>query len=207
MIRTSCPSRSRGPRADQKRPRAASSQFNWRIRGEWKPEAWHLGLVTVVDGEVVGSQGIRATTSPSRRASRPAPGSASATREGDRKGDARRGAALRVRRPRRRGRVERRVGDNATFARCQRGARLRAERRAHRRSARSGRPSHRAAPPPLGPGRRGRRDDICIEGLDECRTEFGLDRSPFAHRAAHAPPTRRQPSAARLAATSSASPG
>lgn len=33
-------------------------QFNWRLRGEWKPEAWHLSLVTVVDGEVVGTQGI-----------------------------------------------------------------------------------------------------------------------------------------------------
>ena len=33
-------------------------QFNWRIRAEWKPEAWHLSLVTVVGGEVVGMQGI-----------------------------------------------------------------------------------------------------------------------------------------------------
>jgi len=35
-------------------------QFNWRIRAEWKPEAWHLSLVTIVDGRVVGMQGIGA---------------------------------------------------------------------------------------------------------------------------------------------------
>ena len=35
-------------------------QFNWRLRAEWKPEAWHLSLVTVVAGEVVGMQGISA---------------------------------------------------------------------------------------------------------------------------------------------------
>ena len=56
-------------------------QFNWRIRAEWKPEAWHLSLVTVVDGEVVGMQGISAQrASRSRRPSRPARGSACATR-------------------------------------------------------------------------------------------------------------------------------
>jgi RimJ/RimL family protein N-acetyltransferase len=35
-------------------------QFNWRIRADWKPEAWHLSLVTVVGDEVVGMQGIGA---------------------------------------------------------------------------------------------------------------------------------------------------
>jgi RimJ/RimL family protein N-acetyltransferase len=35
-------------------------QFNWRLRAEWKPDDWHLNLVTTVDGEVVGNQGIAA---------------------------------------------------------------------------------------------------------------------------------------------------
>lgn len=33
-------------------------QFNWRLRAEWKPDDWHLNLVTIVDGAVVGNQGI-----------------------------------------------------------------------------------------------------------------------------------------------------
>ncbi len=36
-------------------------QHNWRLRADWKPEAWHLSLVTVVDREIVGMQGIAAT--------------------------------------------------------------------------------------------------------------------------------------------------
>jgi RimJ/RimL family protein N-acetyltransferase len=35
-------------------------QWNWRARGEWTPENWRLDLVAVVDGEVVGSQGLHA---------------------------------------------------------------------------------------------------------------------------------------------------
>jgi RimJ/RimL family protein N-acetyltransferase len=37
-------------------------QFNWRLRAEWKPEAWHLSFVTVADGAVVGMQGMGATS-------------------------------------------------------------------------------------------------------------------------------------------------
>jgi RimJ/RimL family protein N-acetyltransferase len=37
-------------------------QFNWRIRAEWKPEAWHLSFVTVAGGQVVGMQGISGTS-------------------------------------------------------------------------------------------------------------------------------------------------
>lgn len=33
-------------------------QWNWRTAGEWKPDAWRYNPVTVVDGEVVGTQGI-----------------------------------------------------------------------------------------------------------------------------------------------------
>jgi len=35
-------------------------QFHWRERGEWRPEAWSCGLAVVVDGAVVGSQGLAA---------------------------------------------------------------------------------------------------------------------------------------------------
>lgn len=35
-------------------------QWQWRQRAEWKPEAWNLGLVTVKDGEVIGTQGFGA---------------------------------------------------------------------------------------------------------------------------------------------------
>ena len=33
-------------------------QWNWRMRADWKPDAWHLPLVTVRDGRVVGTQGV-----------------------------------------------------------------------------------------------------------------------------------------------------
>ena len=33
-------------------------QHNWLRRAEWTAEAWHLNLVTVVDGAVVGTQGM-----------------------------------------------------------------------------------------------------------------------------------------------------
>ena len=33
-------------------------QYHWARRGDWSPTAWNLGLVTVVDGEVVGTQGV-----------------------------------------------------------------------------------------------------------------------------------------------------
>jgi RimJ/RimL family protein N-acetyltransferase len=33
-------------------------QFNWKNRAEWTADAWHCNFVTVVDGAVVGSQGV-----------------------------------------------------------------------------------------------------------------------------------------------------
>ena len=33
-------------------------QHNWLRRADWTPQAWHLNLVTVVDGEVLGMQGM-----------------------------------------------------------------------------------------------------------------------------------------------------
>lgn len=35
-------------------------QFHWRCRGQWTPAKWHLPLVAVSDGEVVGTQGMMA---------------------------------------------------------------------------------------------------------------------------------------------------
>ena len=35
-------------------------QFNWRLRGEWQPSNWHLTLVVVEGGQVVGTQGMAA---------------------------------------------------------------------------------------------------------------------------------------------------
>ena len=37
-------------------------QFHWGRRGDWSPDAWRCELVTVVDGEVVGTQGVLAST-------------------------------------------------------------------------------------------------------------------------------------------------
>jgi len=36
-------------------------QHHWRERGAWSPEAWGCGLAVLVDGAVVGSQGLSAT--------------------------------------------------------------------------------------------------------------------------------------------------
>jgi RimJ/RimL family protein N-acetyltransferase len=36
-------------------------QHHWEQRGAFSPADWHLNLVTVVDGEVVGTQGVFAT--------------------------------------------------------------------------------------------------------------------------------------------------
>ena len=33
-------------------------RFYWRQRAEWTPEAWHLPMAVVVDGEPVGTQGM-----------------------------------------------------------------------------------------------------------------------------------------------------
>jgi RimJ/RimL family protein N-acetyltransferase len=33
-------------------------QYHWARRGDWSAEAWRLELATVVDGEVVGTQGL-----------------------------------------------------------------------------------------------------------------------------------------------------
>lgn len=43
-------------------------QYHWRLRAELTPEQWDLAFVTVVDGEVVGSQGIGAKNFGVRRA-------------------------------------------------------------------------------------------------------------------------------------------
>jgi RimJ/RimL family protein N-acetyltransferase len=35
-------------------------QWHWGQRGAWTPESWHFNPVTVVDGEIVGMQGMHA---------------------------------------------------------------------------------------------------------------------------------------------------
>ncbi|XVU25365.1 GNAT family N-acetyltransferase [Actinoplanes sp. CA-054009] len=35
-------------------------QWNWRLRADWRPEKWELGLVAIAEGRVVGTQGIGA---------------------------------------------------------------------------------------------------------------------------------------------------
>ena len=35
-------------------------QFQWRTWGQWAPDNWSLGFVTVRDGEVIGTQGLDA---------------------------------------------------------------------------------------------------------------------------------------------------
>jgi RimJ/RimL family protein N-acetyltransferase len=44
-----------------------SMQFWWGQRASFAPESWHLDMAVVVDGKVVGSQGIGATHFPSKR--------------------------------------------------------------------------------------------------------------------------------------------
>jgi RimJ/RimL family protein N-acetyltransferase len=50
------------PFSDQPSPRLerSSLQFIWRSRAEWTPEKWALPLAVVVDGQVVGVQGVDA---------------------------------------------------------------------------------------------------------------------------------------------------
>jgi RimJ/RimL family protein N-acetyltransferase len=36
-------------------------QWNWRTAGEWEPGKWSMSTVAVVDGTVVGTQGMQAT--------------------------------------------------------------------------------------------------------------------------------------------------
>ena len=36
-------------------------QYHWARRGDWSPTTWNLNLATVVDGEVVGTQGVHPT--------------------------------------------------------------------------------------------------------------------------------------------------
>ena len=50
------------PWTDQPPEQRARSvlQWNWRMRGAWAPESWHLALVAVRDGRVVGTQGMLA---------------------------------------------------------------------------------------------------------------------------------------------------
>ena len=47
-----------GP-ADEVRRRLM--QYQWARRGEWSPTTWNLNLAAVVDGEVVGTQGVHPT--------------------------------------------------------------------------------------------------------------------------------------------------
>lgn len=35
-------------------------QFHWRMLGEWAPDSWSLNLVTVFDGQVIGTQALDA---------------------------------------------------------------------------------------------------------------------------------------------------
>src|SRR3954468_1349080 len=44
-----------------------SIQHYWLMRAQWTAEEWHLNPVTVVDGEVVGMQGMGATQFAIRR--------------------------------------------------------------------------------------------------------------------------------------------
>jgi RimJ/RimL family protein N-acetyltransferase len=37
-------------------------QFHWRTWGQWTPDNWSLGFVTVRDGEVIGTQSLDART-------------------------------------------------------------------------------------------------------------------------------------------------
>jgi len=39
-------------------------QFYWHCRATWSPEEWHLPMAVLVDGEVVGSTGLTATSFP-----------------------------------------------------------------------------------------------------------------------------------------------
>ncbi len=149
-------------------------QFNWRIRAEWKPDAWHLALVTVVDDEVVGMQGIGATSFAITRTVET--GSWLGKRhQGKGIGKEMRAAVLHFafaglgadvalsgawedNKPS--------LGVSATFGYEPNGEHIgvrqdRGDRLIHLRLPRSTWEAHR-------------RDDICIEGLDECRAEFGL---------------------------------
>jgi RimJ/RimL family protein N-acetyltransferase len=40
---------------------------NWKARAEWSADAWICNLVTVVDGKVVGTQGLQAASFPKTR--------------------------------------------------------------------------------------------------------------------------------------------
>ncbi len=150
-------------------------QFNWRLRAEWKPDDWHLNLVTIVDEEVVGSQGIAAKSFATVRSV--GTGSWLGLRhQGQGIGKEMRAAVLHFAFAGL-GAVEALSGawdDNRPSLGRQRGARLRAERRASRRArwTSSGRLRDLRLPRAVWEARR--RDDICIEGLEGCRQEFGL---------------------------------
>ena len=42
-------------------------RWNWRTAGEWEPGKWSMSTVAVVDGTVVGTQGMQATDFAVRR--------------------------------------------------------------------------------------------------------------------------------------------
>lgn len=50
------------PWTDQPEDRRVRSvlQWQWKARAEWSADAWHLGLVAVRDGRIVGTQGLHA---------------------------------------------------------------------------------------------------------------------------------------------------
>ena len=129
-------------------------QFNWRLRAEWKPDDWHLNLVTIVDGAVVGNQGIAAKSFATVRSVNT--GSWIGLRhQGQGIGKEMRAAVLHFAfaGPRRARGLERRLGRQQAVARGQRGARLRAERRALRGAPRRLRPVARSASSSGGLGR------------------------------------------------------
>lgn len=42
-------------------------QWNWKMRAEWRADSWHLPLVTLLDGRVVGTQGVEGANFPTTR--------------------------------------------------------------------------------------------------------------------------------------------
>ncbi len=201
-------------------------QFNWRLRGDWKPEAWHLSLVTVVDGEVVGTQGILANDFGITKTVET--GSWLGKRhQGKGIGKEMRAAVLHFAFGGLGAEValERRMAGQPALPRRQRGAGLRAERGARRGASGPRRSIGRVAPPALGLGgeparrhthRRARR----LPRRIWCVTVAGRRSAPPGERSTDCRASRAgaggseaddgdedQSAARSFAATSSASPG
>jgi RimJ/RimL family protein N-acetyltransferase len=149
-------------------------QFNWRLRAEWKPEDWHLTLVTLVDGEVVGNQGIGATSFAITKTVET--GSWVGLRhQGQGIGKEMRAAVLHFAFDGLGAEVAlsgawadnaRSLGVSAAMGYEPNGERIGV------RQGEGDRLVHLRLPRQTWEARR--RDDICIEGLDACRAEFGL---------------------------------